>query len=82
MSSLLTASAKSSISLHRSAKYTGKSARVDEVFKAIGVSSKYRGNWKNRKPVATKNDIKNYEGTAEQNTKLITLAKSGKLKKV
>ena len=62
-------------------KYTGKSAKVDEVFKAIGVPSKYRGNWKNRKPVATKNGIKNYEGTAEQNNKLISLAKSGKLKK-
>ena len=34
-----------------------------------------------RKPVATKNGIKNYEGTAEQNNKLISLAKSGKLKK-
>ena len=63
-------------------KYTGKSVRVDEVFKTIGVPSKYRGNWKNRKPVATKNDIKNYEGTATQNNKLIALAKSGKLKKV
>ena len=63
-------------------KYTGKSAKVDEVFKAIGVPSKYRGNWKNRKPVATKNNIKNYEGTATQNNKLIALAKSGKLKKV
>lgn len=63
-------------------KYTGKSSRVDEVLKAVGVPEKYRGTWKKRKPVATKNGIKNYEGTATQNNKLIALAKSGKLKKV
>ena len=63
-------------------KYTGTSSRVDEVLKAVGVPSKYRGNWKNRKPVASKNGINNYEGTAEQNNKLISLAKNGKLKKV
>ena len=63
-------------------KYTGKSSRVDEVLKAVGVPEKYRGTWKKRKPVATKNDIKNYEGTATQNNKLISLAKQGKLKKV
>lgn len=63
-------------------KYTGSSAKVDEVFKVIGVPEKYRGTWKKRKSVATKNGIKNYEGAAEQNKKLISLAKQGKLKKV
>ena len=75
-----TTSTKTTISYY--SRYTGKSARVDEVFKAIGVPSKYRGAWKKRKPVATKNGIKNYEGTATQNNKLISLAKQGKLKKV
>lgn len=63
-------------------KYTGKSAKLDTVFKAIGVPAAYRGNWKKRKPVAQKNGISNYTGTAQQNLKLISLAKAGKLKKV
>lgn len=63
-------------------KYTGKSGVVDTVFKEIGVPEKYRGTWAKRKPVATANSIKNYTGSATQNTKLISLAKSGKLKKV
>ena len=63
-------------------KYTGTSSKVDEVLKAVGVPSKYRGNWKNRKPVASKNGISNYEGSANQNNKLISLAKQGNLKKL
>lgn len=63
-------------------KYTGKSLKVDEVLKAIGVPSKYYGNVKNRKNIATKNGISNYKGTADQNLKIVNLAKSGKLKKV
>lgn len=63
-------------------KYTGNSFSVDAVFKAIGVPEKYCGNWKNRKPIATANGINNYSGTAEQNTKLVSLAKKGTLKKV
>jgi hypothetical protein len=62
-------------------KYTGESYGVDTVFKAIGVPEIYRGNPKNRKPVATANGIKNYTGTAEQNKKLVSLAKQGELKK-
>lgn len=63
-------------------KYKGSSVQVDVVFKAIGVPSKYYGNFTRRKKVATKNGIKGYLGTAKQNTKLIELAKKGKLKKV
>lgn len=63
-------------------KYTGKSQKIDEVLKAIGVPSKYYGSWKKRKEIAKKNSIKDYTGTAKQNTTLISLAKQGKLKKV
>lgn len=63
-------------------KYTGKSLKIDTVFKTIKVPSKYIGSVSARKPVATKNDITNYKGTASQNLKLISLAKKGKLKKV
>lgn len=63
-------------------KYTGSSYGIDTVFAAIGVQTVYRGSWKNRKTVAAKNGISNYTGTAAQNTKLITLARQGKLKKV
>ena len=63
-------------------KYTGKSKKINEVFKSIGVPEKYCNTWSSRKPVAGKNGIKDYKGTADQNLKLISLAKSGKLKKV
>ena len=62
--------------------YTGKSEKIDEVFKAIDVPLKYRNNKANRKPIATANGINNYNGTAAQNIKLVKLAKKGKLKKV
>ena len=63
-------------------KYTGKSVQIDVVLKAVGVPSKYYGGWIKRKTLAAKNGIKAYVGLASQNTKLIALAKSGKLKKV
>ena len=63
-------------------KYTGSSTSVDIVLKSIGVESRYIGSWTCRKPIATKNGISNYTGTIEQNVKLISLAKSGKLKRV
>jgi len=62
-------------------KYTGKSVSIDEVFKTVGVPGKYRGTWKNRLPVAKANGIVGYTGSEAQNRKLISLAKSGKLKK-
>ena len=63
-------------------KYVGNSNNIDIVLKAIGVSDKYIGSWTCRKPIATNNGILNYTGTIEQNLKLISLAKSGKLKRV
>lgn len=63
-------------------KYTGKSGRVDEVLAAIDVPSAYRGSWMKRRTIAKKNGISNYEGTAAQNRKLISLAKAGKLKTI
>lgn len=63
-------------------KYIGNSYGINTVFKTIGVPEKFVGTWKDRKPVATKNGISNYTGSAAQNTKLINLAKKGKLKKV
>ena len=63
-------------------KYTGKSVVINDVFKAIGVPSKYCGKWSTRVPVAKANGISDYSGTGPQNSKLIKLAKNGKLKKV
>lgn len=62
-------------------KYTGESMKIDEVFKAIKVPSKYIGNKKNRTPISVANGQTNYDGTYEQNIELINLAKKGKLKK-
>lgn len=59
-------------------KYKGSSNSVEDVFDAIGAP---HGSVAKRKPVATKNGISGYAGTAAQNAKLVSLAKSGKLKK-
>jgi hypothetical protein len=59
--------------------YNGKSLLVDTVFKAIGVDSSMRGSYKKRMPIAKANGISDYKGKAEQNLKLISLAKKGKL---
>lgn len=63
-------------------KYTGTAYFIDVVFKEIGVPEKFRGSWAARKPVAAANGIVNYTGTTTQNTKLVNLAKQGKLKRV
>ncbi len=63
-------------------KYTGKSEKLDEVLKAVGVPAQYRGSWKKRKTLAKANGITAYVGLASQNTKLVSLAKSGKLVRV
>lgn len=62
-------------------KYTGNSYGINTVFRAIGVPDKFVGTWKDRTPVAKKNGISGYTGSAAQNTNLINLAKKGKLKK-
>lgn len=64
------------------AKYTGKSIFLDTILKAVGVPAQYRGNWRKRIPLAEANNISNYKGTGAQNSKLKSLAKQGKLKKV
>ncbi len=63
-------------------KYTGNSKQIDVVLKAIGVPSSFYGNVSKRIAVANANEIANYVGSAFQNLKIISLAKSGKLKKV
>lgn len=53
------------------------STSIVDGLKSIGVDSSFD----NRKKIAAANGISNYEGTASQNSKLCSLAKSGKLKK-
>ena len=62
--------------------YTGKASGLDEILRAIGVPSKYIGNYNARKPIAEANGIKDYKGTETQNIQLKNLAKTGKLKRV
>lgn len=62
-------------------KYKGTSNKIDDVFKSIGVPSKYIGSVTARKPIAKANGITSYSGTLEQNLSLISMAKSGTLKK-
>ncbi|MEG0367301.1 MAG: hypothetical protein RR585_10720 [Coprobacillus sp.] len=45
-------------------KYTGSSTQLDEVLLAVGVSTSYCGHWTKRVPLALKNTINNYTGTA------------------
>ena len=59
-------------------EYTGHSKSIVDALKSIGISSAYS----NRKRIAKKNGIKLYIGSASQNTKLLSLLKRGKLKKV
>jgi len=59
-------------------KYTGKSNKIDEVFKSVGAPN---GSVARRTPVAKKNGYYSYKGTEKQNLALIDLAKKGKLKK-
>lgn len=59
-------------------QYHGDSQLLDVVFSAVGAPY---GNWKARNPVAQANGISAYTGTYEQNIKLLSLAKMGKLKK-
>lgn len=67
-------------------KYAGDSPRIDDVMEAIQATVDYDylvdTPWRKRIPIALANGIKKYTGTAAQNTKLINLAKTGKLKKV
>ena len=50
-------------------------ASITAALKAINVDSSFAY----RKKLAAKNNIKNYSGTAAQNTKMLDLLKKGKL---
>lgn len=56
-------------------RYKGKSSSIVDALKSLGINSSKS----NRKKVASLNGIKNYSGTASQNTKLLNLLKRGKL---
>ena len=56
-------------------KYTGKSNSIVDALDSIGENSAYLY----RKKIAKANGIKDYEGTPEQNTKMLKLLKQGKL---
>lgn len=63
-------------------KYVGASKDIDVVLSSIGVNSNFYGNYKKRIPLAEVNGIKNYTGSLSDNSKLLSLAKTGNLKKV
>ena len=59
-------------------RYTGTSASIVVALNAIGVNSSYA----TRKMIAKENGITGYVGSAKQNTQMLTLLKSGKLKRI
>lgn len=63
-------------------KYNGASKDIDVVLSSIGVNSNFYGNYKKRIPLAEVNGVRNYTGSMLDNIKLLSLAKSGNLKKV
>ena len=63
-------------------KYNGASKDIDVVLSSIGVDSNFYGNYKKRIPLAEVNGVKNYTGSLSDNIKLLSLAKTGNLKKV
>ena len=63
-------------------KYNGASKDIDVVLSSVGVNSKFYGNYKKRIPLAEVNGIKNYTGSMSDNIKLLSLVKTGNLKKV
>mgnify|MGYP004613242789 CR=1 FL=1 len=58
-------------------RYKGKSKSIVDALKSSGINSSKS----NRKKIALLNGIKNYSGSASQNTKLLNLLKKGKLVK-
>lgn len=56
-------------------RYKGKSSSIVDALKSLGINSGKN----NRKRIAVLNGIKNYSGSAMQNTKLLNLLKKGKL---
>ena len=58
-------------------QYKGKSDSLVDALEAVGAKSDFAY----RKKIASKNKIKDYKGTAEQNEKMLVLLKKGKLVK-
>ncbi len=56
-------------------RYTGSSVSIVDGLLAVGVDSSFA----NRQKIAAKNGITGYRGSAEQNNRLLSLLKSGKL---
>lgn len=56
-------------------RYKGKSSSIVDALKLLSINPSKS----NRKRIATLNGVKNYSGTASQNTKLLNLLKRGKL---
>lgn len=59
-------------------RYTGTSGSIVTALNAVGVNSSYT----TRKLIAKENGITGYVGSAKQNTQMLTLLKSGKLKRI
>lgn len=65
-------------------EYVGESSSIDIVLTAIGADKDYAPLpplWTRRIPIAKANGIADYKGTTAQNLKLISLARTGKLRK-
>lgn len=56
-------------------RYTGGSVSIVDALQAVGVENSFA----NRKKIAVKNGITGYRGSADQNDKLLSLLKNGKL---
>ena len=66
-------SAEATVACYPKCPYTGVS--IVDGLKSIGADSSYA----HREKIAVANGIKNYTGTAEQNTRMLSLLKAGKL---
>lgn len=56
-------------------RYTGSSVSIVDALQAVGIENSFV----NRETIANKNGITDYRGSAEQNNKMLSLLKSGKL---
>lgn len=57
--------------------YSGDSVSLVDALAAVGADSSYT----NRKQIAEKNGMAGYQGTAEQNVKLLQMLRNGRLRK-
>ena len=56
-------------------RYTGNSGSIVMALKSLGIDASFA----NRKRIAIRNKITNYQGTAAQNVKMLSMLKAGKL---